>query len=224
VTARPTRNRLCVKGRFGFDYARHPQRLTKPLIRRADAPKHKDFVVDPANPLTAFREATWEEALALASGKVCAKSATARGQRAGRLRLGQGHERRGLPVPEAGAHRLRHATTSTTAPACATPRRWPRCSKAWFGAVSPTRCATCSIRRLDLADRRQPGAEPPGGRDLDQERSAQRRQAHAWPTRAAPSCAPRNHLGFKPDTDVALLNAMMHTIIVRGPGRRSLHQ
>ena len=26
--------RLCVKGRYGFDYSRHPQRLTKPLIRR----------------------------------------------------------------------------------------------------------------------------------------------------------------------------------------------
>ena len=31
--------RLCVKGRYGFDYAHHPQRLTKPLIRRADVPK-----------------------------------------------------------------------------------------------------------------------------------------------------------------------------------------
>ncbi|MFY8087670.1 MAG: 4Fe-4S binding protein, partial [Rubrivivax sp.] len=30
--------RLCVKGRYGFDYAHHPQRLTTPLIRRADAP------------------------------------------------------------------------------------------------------------------------------------------------------------------------------------------
>jgi anaerobic selenocysteine-containing dehydrogenase len=30
--------RLCVKGRFGFDYIHHPHRLTKPLIRRADAP------------------------------------------------------------------------------------------------------------------------------------------------------------------------------------------
>ena len=30
--------RLCVKGRYGFDYAHHPQRLTKPLIRRKDAP------------------------------------------------------------------------------------------------------------------------------------------------------------------------------------------
>ena len=27
-------NRLCVKGRFGFDYVRHPHRLTQPLIRR----------------------------------------------------------------------------------------------------------------------------------------------------------------------------------------------
>ena len=36
--------RLCVKGRYGFDYAHHPQRLTKPLIRRADAPpKRGDF-------------------------------------------------------------------------------------------------------------------------------------------------------------------------------------
>ena len=26
-------NRLCVKGRFGFDYVHHPHRLTKPLIR-----------------------------------------------------------------------------------------------------------------------------------------------------------------------------------------------
>ena len=26
--------RLCVKGRYGFDYAHHPQRLTRPLIRK----------------------------------------------------------------------------------------------------------------------------------------------------------------------------------------------
>src|SRR5438309_2616097 len=33
------RGRLCVKGRYGFDYAHHPQRLTKPLIRKAGVPK-----------------------------------------------------------------------------------------------------------------------------------------------------------------------------------------
>ncbi|WP_238368406.1 formate dehydrogenase subunit alpha [Mesobacterium pallidum] len=57
--------RLCVKGRFGFDYIHHPHRLTKPLIRREDAPKGLN--VDPANPLTHFREATWDEAMDFAA-------------------------------------------------------------------------------------------------------------------------------------------------------------
>jgi len=59
------RNRLCVKGRFGFDYVAHPHRLQSPLIRRDDAPKTADAAatVDPANPLKHFREASWEEAL-----------------------------------------------------------------------------------------------------------------------------------------------------------------
>ncbi len=60
-------NRLCVKGRFGFDYIDHPHRLTKPLIRREDAPA-KGLNVDPGNLMTHFREATWEEALDAAAG------------------------------------------------------------------------------------------------------------------------------------------------------------
>lgn len=60
-------NRLCVKGRFGFDYVRSPDRLTKPLIRRDDAPKRGDINLKGADPLTVFREATWEEALERAS-------------------------------------------------------------------------------------------------------------------------------------------------------------
>ena len=59
-------NRLCVKGRFGFDYVDHKHRLTKPLIRREGAPE-KGLNVDPNNPLTHFREATWEEALDVAA-------------------------------------------------------------------------------------------------------------------------------------------------------------
>lgn len=56
-------NRLCVKGRFGQDYIHHPHRLMRPLVRRNDAPKAADLVVDPANPFTHFREASWGEAL-----------------------------------------------------------------------------------------------------------------------------------------------------------------
>jgi formate dehydrogenase major subunit len=61
-------NRLCVKGRFGFDYIHHPDRLTVPLIRRDDAPKRGDIDVDPRNPWNVFRKATWEEALDKAAG------------------------------------------------------------------------------------------------------------------------------------------------------------
>ena len=56
-------NRLCVKGRFGFDYIHHPDRLTKPLIRRDDAPKSATAQLARGDMMTAFREATWEEAL-----------------------------------------------------------------------------------------------------------------------------------------------------------------
>src|SRR5476649_2123216 len=60
-------NRLCVKGRFGFDYIHHPHRLTKPLVRLPNARKDSNDQVDPANPFTHFREASWEEALDIAA-------------------------------------------------------------------------------------------------------------------------------------------------------------
>jgi formate dehydrogenase major subunit len=55
--------RLCVKGRFGFDYITHPHRLLIPMIRRDDAPKDGAIQLDPADPWTHFREASWDEAL-----------------------------------------------------------------------------------------------------------------------------------------------------------------
>lgn len=58
--------RLCVKGRFGYDYIHHGHRLTKPLIRREDAPA-KGLNVDPGNWSEVFREASWDEALNVAA-------------------------------------------------------------------------------------------------------------------------------------------------------------
>src|SRR5688572_27964294 len=60
-------NRLCVKGRFGFDYIHHPHRITKPLVRLPNAKKDSNDQVDPANPFTHFREASWDEALDIAA-------------------------------------------------------------------------------------------------------------------------------------------------------------
>ena len=80
--------RLCVKGRYGWDYATHAQRLAKPLIRRDEFyPKgalsaevqnsvsahsrRPGSVVDYAEVMPAFREATWEEALDLVGERFC---------------------------------------------------------------------------------------------------------------------------------------------------------
>ena len=55
--------RLCVKGRFGFDYLNHPDRLTMPLVRNEGAAKDPADCLDPSRAREKFREATWEEAM-----------------------------------------------------------------------------------------------------------------------------------------------------------------
>jgi formate dehydrogenase major subunit len=57
------KGRLCVKGRYGFDYVNSDERLTTPLIRRDDVPKSDSLPFDPSNPMTHFRPASWKEAL-----------------------------------------------------------------------------------------------------------------------------------------------------------------
>jgi formate dehydrogenase major subunit len=67
-------NRLCVKGRFGFDYAHSGQRLTTPLIRKSGVSKDPEMLNrlnrDTADWSEVFREATWEEAMGLAAGNL----------------------------------------------------------------------------------------------------------------------------------------------------------
>ncbi len=91
--------RLCVKGRFGFDYVASPERLTKPLIRKEGAPKGLD--VDPRDFSAHFREASWDEAIEAAAGGLRRIA----GSRGGRAVAGFGSAKcsneGGLPLPEA---------------------------------------------------------------------------------------------------------------------------
>jgi formate dehydrogenase major subunit len=59
--------RLCVKGRFGFDYLRHPERLTVPLVRIDGAAKETVDCTDLTRARAKFREASWEEAMSRAA-------------------------------------------------------------------------------------------------------------------------------------------------------------
>jgi formate dehydrogenase major subunit len=81
--------RLCVKGRYGWDYTFHPQRLTRPLVRRPEfypkgplSPEVREAMAEgrPNHPpaavfdlqavLPAFREASWDEALDLIASRL----------------------------------------------------------------------------------------------------------------------------------------------------------
>jgi formate dehydrogenase major subunit len=56
-------NRLCVKGRFGYDYISHPDRLTSPLRRKKDAPKNPDSLINSKNINDFFEPISWEVAM-----------------------------------------------------------------------------------------------------------------------------------------------------------------
>ncbi|UCH49147.1 MAG: formate dehydrogenase subunit alpha [Betaproteobacteria bacterium] len=64
------RGRLCVKGRYGFDYVHHKHRLTTPLIRKPGAAKDANAAMDPEKFHQVFRKASWEEALNLAADRL----------------------------------------------------------------------------------------------------------------------------------------------------------
>jgi formate dehydrogenase major subunit len=203
--------RLCVKGRYGYDYPRHPQRLTRPLIRKPGSAKSVD------NTLADFRAASWEEALDFAADGPEAHPRARRQTGAGRLRLGQGLERGGLPLPEAGAHRLRHEQRRPLHAAVPCLSVAALLEGLGSGAVSNP-VADVRARRRDRRHRRQPDGEPPGRGDLDEERGGARRHAdrHGPARDRTRRATPPHALQFKPDSDVALLNAIANVIVTRG--------
>ena len=100
-------NRLCVKGRFGFDYVSNPQRLMKPMVRKDGVGESRRRSGRSGQPVDAFPRGDLGRGDGARRLGPEENPRPRRPARARRLRLGQGLERRGLSVPEAGAHRLR---------------------------------------------------------------------------------------------------------------------
>jgi len=209
-------SRLCVKGRFGFDYAHHPHRLTKPLIRRADVPKDMTVSRDPADWASVFREASWDEALDLAGAtlkglrdtygkKALAGFGSAKGSNE-EAYLFQKLVRTGF-----GSNNVDHCTRLCHASSVAA-----LLEGIGSGAVSNQVNDVDQAELILVIGSNTAGNHPvaatwmknaakrglkivtadPRGTDLDK---------YAW-----------RKLQFKADTDVALINAMIHTIIEEG--------
>ncbi len=217
-------SRLCVKGRFGFDYAHSPQRLTRPLIRKAGVPKDPEAVdelnrqmnQDPAIITRMFREASWEEALAIAAGglkrlrdthgkKSLAGFGSAKGSNE-EAYLFQKLVRTGF-----GSNNVDHCTRLCHASSVAA-----LLEGVGSGAVS-NQVNDVAHSDLILVIGSNPTGNHPvaatwmknavkqGVRLVLADPRVTDIGKHAWRT-----------LQFKPDTDVAMLNAMIYTVIEEG--------
>ena len=217
-------NRLCVKGRFGFDYIHHPHRLTKPLVRLPNAKKDANDQVDPANPFTHFREASWEEALDIAA-KGLVKYPRRKGrQGAGRFRIGQRLERGGVPVPEVGAHRLRFQQCRSLHRLCHASSVAALMEGLNSGAVSAPFAAAMDAEVIIVIGANPTVNHPVAATYL---KNAAKRGAKLIvmdPRTQSLSRHATKHLAFKPGSDVAMLNAMLHTIITEGADRPAIYR
>ncbi|MES9970413.1 MAG: formate dehydrogenase subunit alpha [Candidatus Thiodiazotropha sp.] len=219
VTGRdgPANNsRLCVKGRYGFDYIHHKHRLTVPLIRREDAPKQAELALDHDNPFAAFREASWEEALAFAAGGL------------GKMRDELG------PSALAGFGSAKGSNEEAYL--------FQKLVRTGFGSNNVDHCtrlchASSVVALLEMIGS---GAVSNPVADVDQAEviliigsnttenhpvaaTFIKNQVHAGktlivmdPRRTAIAKHASHFLQFKPDTDVALLNAIMNAVIEQG--------
>jgi formate dehydrogenase major subunit len=210
------RGRLCVKGRFGFDYVRHPQRLTKPLIRKAGVPKSANFVMDPANPGAAFREATWEEALDLAGGTL-AKIRDAHGAQAlagfGSAK-GSNEEAylfQKLVRTGFGSNNVDHCTRLCHASSVAA-----LLEGIGSGAVSNPVMDVLQADVVLLIGANPVVNHPVAATWIKNAAKRGTKLILAEPRRSELARHAAYFLQIKPDSDVALLNAMLHTVIAEG--------
>ncbi len=211
------RNRLCVKGRFGFDYIHHPHRLTTPLVRLPVAKKDASDKVDPANPWTHFREATWEEALDLAGGglkglrdahgpKALAGFGSAKGSNE-EAYLFQKLVRTGF-----GSNNVDHCTRLCHASSVAALMEGLE-----SGAVTAPFAAALDAEVIIVI-----GANPTENHPVAAtfiKNAVKQRGAKLIvmdPRHQTLSRHAHRHLAFKPGSDVAMLNAMLHTIVEEG--------
>jgi formate dehydrogenase major subunit len=209
-------NRLCVKGRFGFDYIHHPHRLTTPLIRLPNIPKDANDQVDPANPWTHFREATWDEALDVAAKglvairdkdgpKALAGFGSAKGSNE-EAYLFQKLVRTGF-----GSNNVDHCTRLCHASSVAALMEGLN-----SGAVSAPFEAALDAKVIIVIGANPTVNHPVAATFIKNATKNGAKLIVMDPRRQSLSRHAAHHLAFKPGTDVALLNAMLHTIVTEG--------
>ncbi len=213
--------RLCVKGRYGFDYAHHPQRLTTPLIRKPGVAKSATTgMKDPRAWAEVFREASWEEALDLAA-KGLREIRDAGGAMSGKYALAGFGSAKGsneeaylfqkLVRTGFGTNNVDHCTRLCHASSVAA-----LLEGVGSGAVSNQVSDVLQAEVVFLIGANPTSNHPVAATWMKNAAERGTKLIIADPRRTELARHATHFLQFKPDTDVAMLNAMIHAIIDEG--------
>lgn len=208
--------RLCVKGRYGFDYAHNPHRLTKPLIRREGVAKTGDFTMDPDRVHEVFREATWEEALELAGGKLKTIRDTLGSKALAGFGSAKGSNEEAYLFQKLvrtgfGTNNVDHCTRLCHASSVAA-----LLEGIGSGAVSNPVLDVAQAEVVVIIGANPTVNHPVAATWIKNAAENGTKLIVMDPRKSELGRLAHRFLQFKPDTDVALLNAMMNVIVTEG--------
>ena len=212
----PSNNsRLCVKGRYGFDYVHHPDRLTQPLIRKEGAAKNAELLT-PADIPAHFRNASWEEALAFASGGLKAIRDAQGGQALAGFGSAKGSNEEAYLFQKLvrtgfGTNNVDHCTRLCHASSVAA-----MLETIGSGSVSNQVADVAQAAVIIVIGARPTTNHPVAATFMKNAVQAGTTLIVMDPYRSDLARHADYFLQFHADTDVPLLNAMMHTIIDEG--------
>ena len=211
------KSRLCVKGRYGFDYIHNERRLTRPLIRNPGAPKVTDIeALSEPQIASMFRPASWQEALEFATqglrdirdqlgGNALAGFGSAKGSNE-EAYLFQKLVRTGF-----GTNNVDHCTRLCHASSVVA-----LLEGIGSGAVS-NQVAEVKDSEVIVIIGSNPTTNHPVAATFIKNAARDGKTLIVMDPRRTEIARHADYfLQFKPDTDVAMLNAIMHSIIKQG--------
>jgi formate dehydrogenase major subunit len=196
----------CVKGRFAFGYASHPDRVLKPLMR--------EKVTDE------FREVSWDEAIAFVGRRFREIQARYGPGSIGGITSSRTTDEEVYAVQRMVRAAFGNNNVDTCARVCHSPTGYGL--KTTFGTSAGTQDFK-SVAKADVI--LLIGANPTDGHPVFASRMKKRLRAGARlivadPRRIdlvrSPHVSAEYHLPLRPGTNVALVNAMTHTIVTEG--------
>ncbi len=208
-------SRLCVKGRFGYDYITHDNRITYPMIRKPGVPKGLDGF-DPSNPDATFRRATWEEALDVAAGGLADFRDRLGGNALAGFGSAKGSNEEAYLFQKLVRTGFRTNNVDHCTRLCHASSVMALLEGVGSGAVSNPVADVADAEVIVIVGANPPANHPVAASFIKNAVKEGKKLVLIDPRRTELARHATHFLQFKPGSDVALFNSLIHTVIENG--------